>query len=167
MSSLYKLTNEMEELSAALWSSLDEETGEVDDVIANALVVKEEEFNEKAIAVATIQRRFSQRVDDIDAEIKRLTAMKVRTKNISDKLRDSLVSGCERLGKDKIDGISATISFRKSERTVIENETEIPEEFFSVVMTKKPDLTKIKNAIKSGNEVAGAKLVTIKNIQIR
>ena len=167
MSSLYTLTNEMEELSNALWDSLDEETGEVDDVIVNALMVKEEEFNEKAIAVATIQRRFDSRIDEISTEIKRLQAMKKKAENISDRLRQSLINGCERLGKERVDGISASISFRKSERTVIEDESVLPEEFFNVVMTKKPDLTKIKNAIKSGNEVLGARLETIKNIQIK
>ena len=79
----------------------------------------------------------------------------------------SISNACERLNIDRIDGISATISFRKSEQTIIDNETEIPDEFIAVTMVKKPDKTAIKNAIKSGREIKGAHIETVKNLQIK
>lgn len=167
MPTLYNLTNEMEKLYNDLLSTMDEETGEIDEKISNALAVKEEEFNSKAIAVATVTRRFRSTEEEIDAEIKRLKAMKERVKHLGDRLENSLSMACDRLGKTKIDGISATISFRQSEATIVENEEQLPEQFFDVEMKKKVSLTRIKQAIKSGLIVPGARLETRKNIQIK
>ncbi len=167
MASLYFLTRDVEKLYEDLLSSVDEETGEVDEKISNALAVKEEEFNSKAIAVATVVRRFRSSEDEIEAEIKRLKAMKERIKHLGDRLENSLSTACERLGKTKIDGISANISFRASEATIVENESELPELFFDVEMKKKVSLTRIKQAIKSGLTVPGARLEIRKNIQIK
>ena len=80
--SLYNLTNDVEKLYSDLMASVDEETGELDERISNALAVKEEEFRGKAIAVATVKRRFGSMVDEIDTEIARLTALKKRYKGV-------------------------------------------------------------------------------------
>ena len=95
MSSLYRLTNEMENLYELLANSVemgmvDEETGEIDERILTALTCKEEEFNEKAIAVATVCRRFQNTEEQIEAEIKRLTALKKNCVKVQDRLTNSL-----------------------------------------------------------------------------
>lgn len=167
MANLYTLSREVEMLYVDLLNSVNEETGEVDVDLTNILAVKDEEFNQKAIAVATVQRRFDSDVSEIDAEIKRLQAMKERARGVSERLKNSLSEACQRLGKDKIDGVSAKISFRKSEKVVAYNEEEIPEEYFNVTMTKKPDLKRIKDAIKNGVEIAGARIDVCNNIQIK
>ncbi|MBQ7348587.1 MAG: hypothetical protein IJW47_01190, partial [Clostridia bacterium] len=76
MSNLYMLSKDVETLYSDLMNSVNEETGEINVDIASALAVKEEEFEHKAIAVATVSRRFGSQVSIIDAEIKRLTALK-------------------------------------------------------------------------------------------
>lgn len=168
MSNLYQLSNEVEKLYSDLIASIDEETGEINDTaITEMLAVKEAEFDNKAIAVATVQRRFIAQSNEIDEEIKRLTALKKRSDATAKRLENSLSMACQRLGKTKIDGISATISFRESKQTVIDNETEIPDEFIAVTMVKKIDKTAIKNAIKSGREIKGAHIETVKNLQIK
>ena len=172
MSNLYRLTNEMENLYEMLVNSaemgmVDEETGEIDERLLTALTCKEEEFNEKAIAVATVCRRFQNTEEQIEAEIKRLTALKKNCVKVQDRLTNSLDTALQKVGKTKIDGISASIGYRKSTKTVIENENDIPEEYFNVTITKKPDLTKIKKSIQAGNEVPGAFLQELNNIQIK
>lgn len=167
MPNLWNLSKDVEELYLDLMNSVDEETGEIDTEIAKALEVKEEEFNNKAIAVATVSRRFGNAVSEIDAEIKRLQALKDRAKGIEQRLKNSLSEACQRLGRTKIDGISAVISFRKSEKTIVDDENLLPEEFFNITITKKPDLTRIKAAISTGGEVVGAHIETVQNIQIR
>lgn len=167
MSNLYQLTNEVEQLDRDLWNSLDEETGELDEEIANALNVAEAEFDKKAVAVATVSRRFSARVSEIKAEIERLTVMKKRAEAIEERLKNSLSEACQRLGKVKIDGIGARISFRTSEKTVIDNEEALPKEFMKETITYKPDLTKIKESIKAGQTVSGAHIEECQNIQIK
>lgn len=164
---LYQLTNDVENLYQQLVQSVDIETGEIDGEIAQALAVKEEAFNEKSIAIATICRRFETQEDLIDGEIKRLTALKDRARKIQDKLKSALTTACQRLCKTEINGISANISFRTSEKTIVDNEELVPEEYFNVVMTKKPNLTKIKTDLKSGKEIAGVHIQQCSNIQIK
>lgn len=166
MANLYQLTNEVEELFNKLVESSNED-GEVDAEIQNALMVSEQEFDKKAIAVATVQRRFEAEAQMIDEEIKRLQDLKKRATNNAERLKNNLSEACLRLGKDKIDGISAKISFRLSTKTVVENENELPEEYFNITITKKPNLTKIKESIQNGIEIKGARLEEFKNIQIK
>ena len=52
---IYNLTTEMQTLYDRLIESVDEETGEVDLRLANALAVKKEEFEEKIFIVARKQ----------------------------------------------------------------------------------------------------------------
>jgi thymidylate kinase len=172
MSNLYQLTTEVENLHEVLMNSVqmgmvDQETGEIDERIIKALEVKNEEFDKKAIAVATVERRFESFEDEIATEIKRLTALKDNCKKVRERLSNSLEDACLRLGKSKIDGISASISFRKSTKTIVDNENLIPEELFNVTMTKKPNLTKIKELIKAGVEIQGVHLEEKQNIQIK
>ncbi|MBQ9355131.1 MAG: siphovirus Gp157 family protein [Clostridia bacterium] len=171
MSNLYQLSNEVEKLYSDLMASVDEETGEINDTaITEMLAVKEAEFDNKAIAVATVQRRFVARANEIDEEIKRLTALKKRSDATAKRLENSLSMACQRLGKTKIDGISATISFRKSERVKLVDEinlTGIPDEFIKVEIKKSADKKAIKEALKAGEIIDGASLEEVSNIQIR
>ena len=167
MSNLYQLTNEVENLYTLLEQGTDLETGEIDEEIMNALTCKEEEFNNKAVAVATVWRRYDMNINLVEQEIQRLTAIKNKAKAIQDRLENSLTTACLRLGREKIEGISANISFRKSTKTIVENEEALPDEFFKVTITKKPDLARIKKAIEQGYEVPGAVLKTNNNIQIK
>lgn len=58
------------------------------------------------------------------------------------------------------------ISFRKSEKTVIDDVHKLPENFLKYAEPK-ANLTEIKKAIKSGEEIKGAHLEETQNIQIK
>ena len=58
------------------------------------------------------------------------------------------------------------LSFRKSERTVIDDIYSIPEIYLKYAEPK-ADLTEIKKAIKNGEEIKGAHLEEAQNIQIK
>lgn len=58
------------------------------------------------------------------------------------------------------------LSFRKSEKTVIDDIYSIPENFLKYAEPK-ADLTEIKKAIKNGEEIKGAHLEETQNIQIK
>lgn len=165
--SLFGLTNEYIELYNALVNSADEETGEIDTVISQALEAKGKEFVEKAVAVATVYRRLEIDICDLDGEIKRLTAIKNRLTKQSTRLKESLTVACERTGTTNINGIHANISFRKSEETVIDDINFLPKEYLTEKITYSPNKTKIKEAIKNGEEVQGAHIEVKQNIQIK
>ena len=54
--SLYSLTDECRSLYDALMASVDEETGEVDISLVNALAERQEAWEDKAVAVACVYR---------------------------------------------------------------------------------------------------------------
>ena len=167
MGSLYLITRDCQELYDKLIESLDSETGEIDGEIANALAVKQEEFENKALNVAGVVRMFENKSEEIDREIERLTAIKKKVDNTVGRLKTSLSTACQTLGFEKIEGIHAKISFRKSEKTVIDNLEEIPQEYKIEKVTYTADKTKIKEALKSGLNVSGAHLEENKSIQIK
>lgn len=167
MASLFNLAKEYTDLYSALVSSVDEETGEVDVDIAAALANVQGTFEEKAIATATVSRMLGNTVEEVSKEIDRLKRLKAHLEREDGRVKEYLKKAMEMTGTEKVQGISASISFRQSEQTVIDNEEELPEEYITVKITYTPNKTAIKTAIKAGKDVPGAHIETVKNLQIR
>lgn len=163
---LYNLTSDMLDLQNKLIESIDDD-GVVDTLISQALEVKEKEFTEKAVAVATIYRKFDNEISLYESEINRLTAYMERLKKCQKKVKDNLSFACQRLGIEEIKGMYANISFTKSETTEIDDISLIPKEYLVEKVEVKPDKTAIKKAIQSGIEVQGAHIQPHKNINIK
>lgn len=164
--SLYNLTSEMLDLQNQLYESIDDD-GVVDTLISSALECKEKEFTEKAVAVATVYRKFDNEIALYEQEIKRLQDYKKRLENCRDRVKENLSTACERLGIEKINGMYANISFRPSESVEIDNINLIPKEYLTEKVEIKPDKTAIKKAIQSGIEIQGAHIEKHKNINIK
>ena len=156
----------MLDLQNLLIESIDDD-GVVDTLISNALEVKEKEFTEKAVAVATVYRKFDNEISLYESEIKRLQDYKKRLENCCDRVKANLSTACERLGIEKIDGLYANISFRSSESVEIDDITLIPKEYLVEKVEVKPDKTAIKNALNGGVEIQGAHIEKKKNLQIK
>ena len=137
--SLYSLTDECRNLYDALMASADEETGEVDISLVNALAERQEAWEDKAVAVERER----------------------------DRVKEGLSAAFTALGVEKVKGMYADISFRASEQTIIDNADAVPEEYMTVKTTYTPNKTAIREAIKAGKEVPGAHLEQKKNIQIK
>ncbi len=167
MPNLYLLAKEYQDLENALLDTADQETGEVSVDIADALEKIQGTFEDKAIAVATVWRDLGAYSGTIDNEIKRLQALKKRVDREQDRVQAYLKQACEMTGTVSIRGIYANISFRKSEQTIIDDESALPKEYVIEKLTYSPDKTKIKNAIKAGREVSGAHIEVKNNIQIK
>lgn len=165
--SLYSLTDECRNLYDALMASVDEETGEVDISLVNALAERQEAWEDKAVAVACVYRSLDEDAARVGREIERLTAMKKRLERERDRVKEGLSAAFTALGVEKVKGMYADISFRASEQTVIDNADAVPEEYMTVKTTYTPNKTAIREAIKAGKEVPGAHLEQRKNIQIK
>ena len=164
---LYNLTAECKSLYDDIIASADDDTGEVDLSLVTALSVRQEEWNDKAIAVACVYRALDEDSARVGREIERLTAIKKRLERERDRVKEGLANACNALGVEKVQGMYANISFRSSEQTVIENEGSIPDEYMTVKTTYTPNKTAIKEAIKAGKDVPGAHVEKRKNIQIK
>lgn len=165
MAQLYILTEKAKELYNTLMETADTETGEIDTDISQQLDNMLMEVNEKAVTIGSVYRAMTTEADDIDKEIKRLQAIKKRIDTQADNLKEYLSTNLQKLGIESVKGMYANISFRNSERCVVDEIKAIPEEYLRVEV--KPDLTTIKKAIKSGEEIDGAHIETVKNIQIK
>ena len=165
---LYNLTAECKTLYDDIIASADDDTGEVDLSLVNALSVRQEEWNDKAIAVACVYRALDEDSARVGREIERLTAIKKRLERERDRVKEGLANACNALGVEKVQGVYANISFRLSPPVVvIDNTDEIPEEYIRVKVTRNEDKTAIREAIKAGKEIPGAHLEQKKNIQIK
>lgn len=163
---LYELTTDIQDLYTKLVESADD-NGEVDGILAQELAVKEEQFNDKALSIGYLSRKIDDETALIDKEIERLKTLKERRTKAKERILKALSSACEQLGKDKINGTMANISFRESERLEVDDESKIPDEYIRVTVKKEPDKTAIKKAIKDGKEINGVHLQRYKNIQVK
>lgn len=164
---LYQLATEYTNLFDALIASADEDTGEVDVDISAALELVQGSFEEKATSTAVVYRMLGNESEKIGREIARLTALKKHVDREQTRVRDYLDRACKMTGTKQLSGMYASISFRKSEQTVIDDESLLPKDFLIEKVTYSPDKAKIKAAIKAGQEVQGAHIQVNSNIQIK
>ena len=116
----------------------------------------------------------------IDKEIKRLTAEKKARERKKDWLKNRVDTFVRRQFTDEngnldTEGLNnyklslphSKISYRKSTSVDVYDINSIPKEFIKTKIESNPDKTAIKNAINSGKEVKGAKIVTNYGIQLK
>lgn len=167
MSNIYNLTNEYNDLYYRLVETVNEETGECDEELINALTIKKEELNHKTESLACMIKETETREEQIDKEINRLKALKKRYVVVRKRIEDSILTSLISLGESKVEGLKATISFRKSVQTIIDDEQLLPDDYKKVKISFEPKKTEIKNAIEQGIEVPGARLQVVQNLQIK
>ena len=106
MANIYQLTREYNDLYELALANADEETGELDERITDALDIKGAELETKGISVACVVKRLNSTADEIDREIERLTKMKKAIQSTTERLKDGLKAErlqhhLERLNKEQ------------------------------------------------------------------
>lgn len=169
MAQLYILTEKAKELYNTLMETVDTETGEIDTDISQQLDNMLMEVNEKAVTIGSVYRAMTTEADNVQKEIDRLQAIHDRIDKKAKKLKEYLSVNLQKLGIEKIQGLYANISFTTSRRCIVTEINAIPEKYLKkeVKIEVNPDLNAIKKAIKSGEEIDGAHIETVKNIQIK
>jgi hypothetical protein len=106
-------------------------------------------------------------VSIIDAEIERLKGLKNSRLKTIERLETTVSNAMQLYDINRLETPTLKISFRKSESVEIDNEAEIPAQFLKEKIAYTIDKTAIKEAIKKGEVVAGARLQVNQNIQIK
>ena len=150
------------EIDAAILSCIDEETGEIIDI--EQLEKLQIERNAKIENVACWIKNLEADAAAIKAEADRLAE---RAKKAQNKAADLKIWLSGVLSGQKFDSARCAVSWRKSEKVEIEDETKVPKAYLIKKITYSPDKTAIKNMIKSGKKVRGCKLVQNLNAQIK
>lgn len=165
--SVYSLSRDIKDLEQKLYETLDEETGEIDGVIANALAVKRNELDNKVVNIQKFIVGLNGDNDIIDGEIKRLQALKKRNEQIVKSLKKGVAMAMSNLGIEEIKTPTMRITYSTSEETIIDNKDLLPNELMREEITYKPDKTAIKKAIQNGEAIMGAHIQTNYNLKVK
>jgi len=144
---------------------IEEADGEITEEQNELLVINENQLQGKTIAYLEVIKSKEAFNSNIDAEIKRLQAMKKANTNLVDRLNNSLLDAVKLYG-DITAGLT-TFTTRKSESVVIEDEELIDKEYKTVKVTTSISKADIKKAIKAGVDVPGAILQENQNLRIK
>lgn len=118
------------------------------------------DLQKKSVNIIGYLRNQKLTIDAIKSEIDRLTAIKKAIENSVDKFQEYVKVNMQDLGLDKIQNELGIISVTKNPASVeILDETLISDEFKKEKITVIIDKTAIKNAIKEGRNVQGARLI--------
>ena len=140
-------------------ASVDTETGEVfDKEYLDNLPMEQEE---KSRNVGLVIKNMSNDVEQIDREIKRLTAMKKSTQSKIESLKSYILTyGCP------VKDVAVTIRFSKGRESVeVEKGADLPAPFKKYTWV--PDKTEIAKALKAGQEIAGCRLVRKPSVSVK
>ena len=129
------------------------------DTLRNTLEGIEGSIELKAQGLLQVVRGIESDIDAVDAEIKRLTAIKNVRKNRIESLRDYLKFNMENTGINKITCPLFSITLAKAKPMVIvEDESLIPKKYIKTTITKAPVKADILTDLKAGKAVAGCVL---------
>lgn len=162
MKSLFNITAEAQQLASALID------GELSEELENALVINQNELQEKAINYGYAIKSIESDIETIDAEIERLRALKISRTNAIERMKSAVLDAFTIYGIEKVTSPTLNLSVRLNPESVeVINEYQIPEIYRKEKVTVSIDKTAIKEAIKSGLEVPGAVLDRKKRLEIK
>ena len=155
MSTLY-------EIDVAILDCCDIETGEIID--ADALDALMMEREQKIENIALYIKNLTADAAAYKAEKEAFAAREAQAANKAANLKKYLTTA---LNGQKFSTARCAVSFRRSEKVEIDEESSIPAEYMTETVMLKPDKTAIKAAIKAGQEISGCHLVENQNITIK
>jgi hypothetical protein len=158
---LYQITQEAQYLAALL------ETEELTPELEAELLINQEQLQSKGINYAKVIANYQSEADQIDAEIKRLKAMKESRDKKVTWLTESLKKAMLVSGIEKIESPLFKISLRRSEAVEVEIPEALPVDWQVKKITITADKVAIKKAIKEGYSITGARLVENFNLSIK
>ena len=158
---LYTLTQEAQYLAVLL------ETEELTAELEEALIINQDQLQAKAVNYAKVIANFQAESDAIDQEIKRLKAMKESRDKKVEWLKESVKKAMLVSGIEKVESPLFKLSVRRSEAVEVDVVEALPSAFQNVKNVVTADKVAIKEAIKRGEFVMGARIIENFNLQIK
>ncbi len=160
---LYEMAEQYKYLTTDLFN---EETGEINEQSIERLNSISDCISNKCTNIVKIMKNLDYTADAIEKERKAMQARESAVKNQVIRLKEYLRSNMQECNIDKIECPQFVITLQKNPESVfISNVELIPESYFKIKV--EPDITKIKEALKSGIEIPGATLASSKSIRIK
>ena len=159
--SIYNITDDFSQIMAEIESN----GGEISPEIDEKLQINQFNLIEKTTNYVHVIKTLDSECDIIDIEIKRLQELKKQRSNFTQSLKDRLKNAMQAMELTEIKTALNKINFRKSESVEIIDESILPSNV--LIYEPKIDKKKIKEIIKNGWQVFGAKIVENQNLQIK
>ena len=159
--SIYNITDDFSQIMAEIESN----GGEISPEIDEKLQINQFNLIEKTTNYVHVIKTLDSECDIIDIEIKRLQELKKQRSNFTQSLKDRLKNAMQAMELTEIKTALNKINFRKSESVEIIDESILPNNV--LIYEPKIDKKKIKEIIKNGWQVFGAKIVENQNLQIK
>lgn len=154
MSNIFQISQDYIQLA----NVLEDNGGEITPEIESQLAITNEQLQTKGVNYALVIRQLDGESSIIEAEIKRLQAIKKAKDSSVTRLKNTLRSAMELFGIESIKGDLISISLRKGSKSVlIDDDAAIPEKY-EVKQDRKFDKTKLSNDLKCGLSIPGASL---------
>ena len=121
---------------------------------------------EKVDSYVSFYRYLDAQIEFLKAEVEHLNQERTRLENAKVRLKERAKVGMNLLDTQKLKGErGSTIFFKTTERVDIFDENQVPEQFWRV--TKEVSKELVKAAIKSGQDVPGARIIENETIVFR
>lgn len=164
--SLYQLTHEYRDLLHTL-SDMDIDAQTVLDTIESTGL--QESIAQRTQGRVFVIKSMRQHADIVDAEIKRLTKLKKHYEQRADALEESTLALLQSTGIHTIEGDLMVVKIRQNPPCVeVFDPDQVPAEYLrtSPPPPPAPDKTAIKDALKRGIDIPGARLVQTQRLAI-
>lgn len=161
MATLYDVDERIEQL---MEKSVDMETGEVAEGFIEQLESLQMERNEKLDNILCYIINLNAEAKMHEEQEQKQRKMKTTAKNKAEWLKGYLTRHME-AGVEKFTSAHGSISWRKSEKIIVEDVASLPTEYLRVDI--KADLTALKKALKENIQIGGVTLEERQNIQIK
>ena len=149
------------EIDAGIAECIDEETGEILDY--EKLDGLQMEREKKIENIVWLIENTENEIEGLKRQEEMFKARRKESEKKQESLKRYLTHA---LKGENFETVKAKVSFRKSEAVTVENEELIPEDYWETVEVERIDLRAIKNALKAGKSVEGARIEERLNPQI-
>lgn len=142
--------------------------GEVTEEVAEALALNEQNVQARTGSLLDLLDVAQANIEMAKAKEAQVVAFRKRNEQFVARVKETLKQGVERFGAIKAD--TRTVSLRKSEETVITDDSILPDELrhpIVVPLQGSPDKAAIKARIKQGHAVPGAHIQVNQKVHIK
>jgi len=161
--SIYNIGIELQEI----FNEIEYNDGIISAETETALAISQAELQTKGINYGYKCLELDMEIHNIETAIERLILMKKNKEKSKDYLKNILSKTMKHFGILELKTSTLKVNFRKSESVEVTNEDLIAIRFKVEKITNTISKNLIKEAIKAGEIVIGAELVTKENLQIK
>jgi disulfide oxidoreductase YuzD len=158
---LFELTEQYNQVRNLIDEDVDNET------LQDTLESLQGAIEEKLDNIAFIVREMDYQISALDEEAKRMRAKKERLETQKDGLKNYILQQLQHADLRKVKTAKNTIYTRITRKVEVDNLAELDSEYIRVTEKKEADKKKLKEAIDSGQEVKGVRIVESESVQMR